>query len=178
MKKSKATTKENSYAAIFKNAEPIDPEQFAFAMQLASAGASYRMPMESPANKRFVIEMTDATVQHFGLTDNSTNRAAGAIVEHFAPDMEMARSALMRWMALMRIAQKKEMRKWERKPPDADYIEIYNAVFEAAAILPLNGNGDFRTAEFFHKVEEIAAREDAEEAAQKARVEKPATQKS
>jgi hypothetical protein len=59
------------------------------------------------------------------------------------------------------------MQKWERKPPDGGYIEIYNAVFEAAAILPLNGNGDFRTTEFFHKVEEIAAKEDAEEAAQK-----------
>ncbi len=175
MRKSKAS-KENPYAAAFRNAKPIDPEQFAFAMQLASAGASYRMPMESPASKRFEIEMTDGSVQRFCLTDNSTNRAAGAIVQHFAPDMEMARSALMRWMALMRIAQKKQMRKWERKPPDGDYIEIYNAVFEAAAILPLNGNGDFSTAEFFHKVEEIAAREDAEEASQKASVDKPPTQ--
>ena len=101
MKKLKAT-KENSYAAAFRNAKPIDAEQFAFAMQLASAGASYRMPMESPANKRFEIEMTDGTVQRFSLTDNSTNRAAGAIVQHFAPDMEMARSALMRWMASWR----------------------------------------------------------------------------
>ncbi len=122
--------------------------------------------------------MMDGTVQRFSLTDNSTNRAAGAIVQHFAPDMGTARSALMRWMALMRIAQKKEMRKWERKTPDAEYIEIYSAVFEAAAILPLNGNGDFRTAEFFHKVEEIAAKEDAEELAEKASVNKFATQKS
>lgn len=53
------------------------------------------------------------------------------------------------------------MKKWQRCPADdSDNIEIYAAVFDAAAILPLTNTGDFDEELFFRKVEEIAAGED------------------
>jgi hypothetical protein len=45
--------------------KPVDQEHFAFAMQLASAASSYRMPMESPAKTRISIETPDGKVQKF-----------------------------------------------------------------------------------------------------------------
>lgn len=86
------------------NTKPVDPEQFGFAMQLASAAASYRMPMESPTKQRLNIKMDDGTVQRLAFTDIPMNRAAMAILDHFAPDMETARAAMMGWMALIRIS--------------------------------------------------------------------------
>jgi hypothetical protein len=138
--------------------KPVDPEHFGFAMQLASAASSYRMPMESPAKQKIMLEMPDGKLQEIRFTDIPMNRAAMAIRDHFAPDMEAARSAMMRWMALVRLASHPSMRKWERRSGEnQEWIEIHNAVFDAAALLPLNKNGDFNVKAFFKKVEEIAS---------------------
>ena len=143
------------------NIKPVDPEQFGFAMQLGSAAASYRMPMESPTKQGLNIEMSDGTVQRLAFTDIPMNRAAMAIRDHFAPDMETARAAMMRWMALIRISSSEKMTRWRRRPADdSDNIEIYAAVFDAAATVPLTDTGDFDEELFFRKVEEIAADED------------------
>ena len=82
-------------------------------------------PMESPTKQRLNIKMDDGTVQRLAFTDIPVNRAAMAIRNHFAPDMETARAAMMRWMAFIRISSSERMKKWQRCPPDdSDNIEI------------------------------------------------------
>jgi hypothetical protein len=141
--------------------KPVDPEQFRFAMQLASAASSYRMPMDSPAKQRIMIEMPDGNVQQFSFTDIPMNRAAIAIRDHFAPDIETAMCALMRWRALARVISSPSMRKWERhSEEDPEGIEIHGAVIHAAAVMPLTKNGHFDKRKFFKTVEEIASSEE------------------
>src|SRR5438093_5713348 len=94
--------------------KPVDPEHFAVAVQVAAAAYSYRMPMESPAKQGLTLEMPDGNVEEIILSDVPLNRAALAIRDHFAPDMEMAGCALMRWMALMKVRSSEKMQKWVR----------------------------------------------------------------
>ncbi len=148
----------------------VDPEQFAFALQLGSAASTYRMPMESPSKMGVGLEMPDGTVQQIRFTDVPLNRLALAIREHFGPDRKTFASVMTRFFALQRLWKNNRMKKWVRKVEgEPGAREVNEAVFTAAATLAVNAQGRFDENLFFKKVEEIAKVIDEEDAAKSTR---------
>ena len=151
--------KDEDSAFTFKPEEihPVDPMQFAFALQLGSAAMTYRMPMKSPATEGVAVVSKDGTVHRYTLVDRPANRLMIAIRDHFAPDDKTYMSVMMRYSALQRLWKNERMKKWVRKDEqDPEKMEVHEAVFIAGATLPLNAEGCFEEDAFFNRLEEIA----------------------
>ena len=68
-----------------KEIRAVDVDDFIFAYSVGEAAASYRMPMESPAESGF--KLTDGKeTREYQLTDIPLNRAALAIRDHCEGD--------------------------------------------------------------------------------------------
>ena len=135
----------------------VDLDHFIFAFSVGDAAASYRMPMKSQCENKFVIS-DDKESQEFVLTDNPLNRATLAIREQCGDDGEMFQAVMYRLFALMKVLDNKKIQRWTRvSAKKSDGIEIHPAVLEAAASLPLNKRGRFQVQGFLKAVEAIAA---------------------
>lgn len=146
-------------------AVPVEPEQFAFALQLGSAASTYRMPMKSPASTGLRLKLPDGKVQDIRFRDVPENRLAFAIRDHFAPDYKTFMSVMMRFFALRCLLGDERMKKWVRKAEgDPSAVEVNEAVFVAGATFPVNAEGLFEGNAFFERVEEVARKIDAQEA--------------
>jgi hypothetical protein len=143
------------------NSPPVDPEDFAFALRLGVAAASYQMPMERPANFHFRLKTNDEDVQSFRLADIPMNRSGLAIREHCAEDSEKFKAIMMRQFALMRILRANRMKPWVRE--EGGERSIHPAVVEAAAVMPLDSDGAFQVQPFIERVSLIAQRMESEE---------------
>lgn len=134
---------------------PVDPTQFTFALRLASAAGSYRMPMDSPSKAGLEVETPDG-VMSIGFTDVPLNRMAFAIREHCGTDQKLFLSVMWRWFALMGVSDSPRMKKWvQTVPDDPGTQEVNEALFTAAATMPLNAKGGFDRKTFFDRVDEI-----------------------
>ncbi|MBI3940088.1 MAG: hypothetical protein HY315_04580 [Acidobacteria bacterium] len=136
---------------------PLDPREFAFALQVGSAAFSGRMPVHSPIGREFLVEDTNGEVKGIALDDTRFNRAALAILDQFAPDFEKFQSVMLRYLALLRLTRLEEMRKWQKAVCGGNDVAMHPAVLIAAATLPLAKGGAFDEFEFFRRVEELAA---------------------
>ena len=137
--------------------KPVDPREFTFALQVGSAAFSGRLPMESPIHREFLVEDEEGELKRIVLEDTRLNRAALAIQEQFAPDFEKFQSVMMRYFALLRLTRLEEMAKWQQQAGDDGSVAVHPAVLVVAATIPLARDGAFDAAEFFSKVEEVAA---------------------
>jgi hypothetical protein len=141
--------------------EPVDPEQFGFAIQIASAAHAFRMPMESPSTQGVNIEMGDGEIKRLVFTDIPINRAFMAMRDHFAPDFDTFQRVGLRFFALHKIWNSKNMEKWTKKDKDDPSVVLINeAVFRAGATCPLNEKGEFEETSFFMAVEKFANEKD------------------
>ena len=137
--------------------KPVDPREFAFALQVGSATFSGRMPMESLSRREFLVEDENGRPQEIILDDTRLNRAAVAILDQFAPDFEKFQSLMMRYFALLRLTPLEKMKQWQTTASAENSVAIHPAVLTVAATLPLDGSGGFDEMEFFSKVEEVAS---------------------
>lgn len=137
---------------------PIEPADFTFALQMASAAAALRMPMKSPSSYRLALEAEDGSVQRYRFSDTPTARAGFAVKEHFEGNPSLYVSTMMRIEALQTLRRHPEMQKWTKPVPGEEAaIFMHQAVFEAAATTPLNESMMFDPDTFFRRVGEIAA---------------------
>jgi len=137
---------------------PIDPADFTFALQMASAAAALRMPMKSPSSYRFVLGAEDGSLQGYRFADTPAARAGFAVKEHFEGNPILYVSTMMRLEALQALRRHPKLQKWTKLAPGEEAaILMHQAVFEAAATTPLNESMMFDPDAFFRRVEEIAA---------------------
>lgn len=139
----------------------VDPDHFGFAIQVASAAHALKMPMKSPATEGGSIRFPDGREIQFNFTDIPANRALMAMRDHFGPDTNSFVAAAMRFFALHRLWPHERMKKWVKpSPEEPDVVLMHDAVFQAAATLPLDDNGEFAEKAFFDRVEELAAEDE------------------
>lgn len=140
------------------NIPAVDPEQFKFAVILASVAFSCRMPMESPATQGVTLQMEDGSTQTISFKDVPENRAMMVLRDHFSRDHEAFSAAAIRFFALLHVLKSPRMKPWT-KPAEDDprSIMIHDAVFRAGATVLLSADSNFNEAAFFAKVKEYAA---------------------
>lgn len=149
---------------------PVEPEQFAFALQLGSAASTYRMPMKSPASTGLRLKLPGGKVQDIRFTDVPENRLLFAICDHFGSDHKTFMSVMLRFFALRCLWGDERMKKWVRQVEgEPGAVEVNEAVLVAAATFPVGAEGFFDGNAFFERVEEVARTIDAGKAATGAR---------
>ena len=147
--------KRNAFPKALKEIQAVDVDDFIFAYSLGAAAASYRMPMESPAESGFTLTNGKET-REFRLTDIPLNRAVLAIRDHCEGDTVRFMAIMQRIFAFTKLQDDERLSRWTRKSDkDPDRMEIHGAVLEVAATLPLERNGRFDEDAFFKAVESI-----------------------
>jgi hypothetical protein len=135
---------------------PLTPEEFFFAMSLGSAAYSFRMPMQSPASRSLELRDEDDSVTELRFRDIPLNRMGFALAEHFE-DRTKFDSFMYRFWALGRLRDDLRMAAYLKEEPASEQIGIHAAVLEAAAVLPLQADGNFEPDVFFQHVAGIIA---------------------
>lgn len=137
---------------------PVDAQEFQFAVLLASSAFGFRMPMQSPSQSGVTLQQADGTQERLVFTDVLENRAMFAIRDHFAGNPEAFFAAAMRFFALQRMWKSARMSQWLKPAADDPQgILVNEAVFRAAATLPMNAEGYFDEDAFFARVQEVAS---------------------
>jgi hypothetical protein len=136
---------------FFKNTPVVSSEEFRFAFRLATSAASLDMSVENP--ETFGVDLlTDDGITRVRFRDRPMNRAMLAIGKHCGGDKEKARAIMTRYMALQGLPF--------REPwfvSDNGMIRIHDAVIDAAADCPVDGNGNFDAGAFYRQVAELVS---------------------
>ncbi len=136
---------------------PVEPREFAFALQIGSATFSGRMPMANLSQREFFVGNEEGDPTRVVLDDNRWNRAAVAILDHFVPDIEKFQAVMLRYMALLRLTRGERMQAWQQPAGSENKVAVHPAILIVASTLPLLREGAFDEEEFFAKVKEVAA---------------------
>jgi hypothetical protein len=147
-------------ARVFEQAQPLDPKEFAFLVQVAQAAGTMRTPVTNPEQFGFNLVSEDGETTGIRFTDHPVNRAMLAVKEHYGEDRDRAVAAMMRLMAFWVIYRTVECDRWKKKDPeDVGFTLLHDSVMDVAATMPLNGDGHFDVPRFFAKVAEVAERD-------------------
>lgn len=117
---------------------PVSGDELAFAMKVGEAAALGRTPNSS-------IATDDATSGDPSLADTLTNRAALAIMREFGS--EKGTAIILRVWALGALMEDQRLAPLFRELANGD-VEIDGAVYEIAATMALNKDGNFDEDEF------------------------------
>lgn len=137
---------------FFKNTPVVSSEEFRFAFRLATSAASLDMAVENPETFGVDLLADDGGITRVRFKDRPMNRAMLAIGKHCGGDKEKARAIMTRYMALQGLPF--------REPwlvSDSGTIRIHDAVIDAAADCPVDGNGNFNAGAFYRHVAELVS---------------------
>jgi hypothetical protein len=137
---------------FFKNTPVVSLEEFRFTFRLATSAASLDMPVENPETFGVDLLTDDGGITRVRFRDRPMNRAMLAIGKHCGGDREKARAIMTRYMALQGLPF--------REPwfvSDSGMIRIHDAVIDAAADCPVDGNGNFDAGAFYRHVAELVS---------------------
>lgn len=133
---------------------PVSTEELTFAMNVGSAAASGKTPLSGVGDKGITIDMGDGEFRDLQFTDNPSNRAMFAIRDQF-PDKFAA--LMTRAWALGTIMKDDRMAEFTREVEgEPEATEVHQAVWDIAAIMPLNPQLLFNGNIFFKRVAERA----------------------
>lgn len=138
--------------------EPMDKEQFAFALNIAMHAGHRSMPVKNP--EQFSLNIYDdetGDISEISLVDNPMNRAGIAVKGHFEDDSEQLHNFMMRFLALLNFLDTKKAKDWimkSKKDPEMEWI--HPAVIDSAAEFSMNKKGKFPLKSFLKQVERIA----------------------
>ena len=132
-------------------ADPLDPEEFIFAVRLSDAAYGMKTPMRSPADRGVVFKGNAGKT--YAMPDIPIHRYGLALAEHFRGHESKFRSFLLRHFAMQEMLRSKKARQWSRKCEGGR--EFHPAVLHVAATMPFNDGFDEK--EFFRRIRELAA---------------------
>ncbi len=133
----------------------MDAKEFLFLASVSASAATYRIPMKSPSQYGFDIDMGDGRVERVTPADIPFTRAAFAILDQCGSEPGKFESFMWRYMAMSQLIQDKQMGRWTRPCDDTGFL-LHSAVLRAAATQPLNRQGRFTKKPFFSTVKTIA----------------------
>lgn len=141
-----------------KMADPVSPQELAYAHGVAGAAAFLKGPTENPEGYGLTIEFDDGEANHISFTDIPANRAMFAIKKEFGGGAKFY-ALSSRVYALQAVILDARFQQYCKPAADhADMIEVNDAIFEVAAMIPLPVMGDFDLDAFFAEVAKVAAK--------------------
>jgi hypothetical protein len=146
------------------NSTPLSEEEFMEILQIAFAAKAGRLRAFPPDPERC---LEDAPPGSWWLTDCPENQMGMAVVGHCnekygdEPGRLKAQSFLMRNFAVSEAIHQGLLKDFIRPEPGTNRIDIHDAVFKAAASLPLNKHGRFEPDEYLLKIRDLIRREEA-----------------
>jgi hypothetical protein len=141
----------------FQSLPPLDPEEFGFLVQVGSAAAALRTPVENPQQYGGSFINRDGVSICFRFTDRPINRFMLAVQEQLGADSEKLTAVGVRFLALQTILEKKACHRWVESDPEHPWATVVHpAVIDAAATMQLNTRGEFPQRQFFRHVAELA----------------------
>ena len=90
----------------------MDAKEFLFLASVSASAATYRLPMKSPSQYGFDIDMGDGRVERVTPADIPFTRAAFAILDQCGSEPGKFESFMWRYMAMSRLIQDKQMGRW------------------------------------------------------------------
>ncbi len=138
---------------IFRKTPAVPADEFRFAFGLALAAASLATPVENPENFGVNLVEENGSVTRVNLKDRPDNRAALAIKKHCAGDSEKFKAIFTRYLAIRSLPFREP---WLIVMDDG-MIRLHEAMIDAAADFPVNGNGLFNVGAFYKRVAQLAA---------------------
>lgn len=140
-----------------KMADPVSPQELAYAHGVAGAAAFLDGPTENPEGYGLTIEFDDGEASHVSFTDIPANRAMFAIKKEFGGGAKFYALA-SRIYALQAVILDDRFQQYSKAAAEhADMIEVDEAIFEVAAAFPLPVMGNFDLDAFFTEVAKAAA---------------------
>lgn len=143
----------------FEEIGPVETEEFVFAVQKGIAAARYRVPMRGPGTRRFrVADEEGGPDATSSFADTSMNRFMFAVLDEYPRHSPIAKAIVVRFHALNALGAKGHLDDWapssEVEPGAAS---LHPALLHAAAVAPLNSEGEFDPGPFLDRVAVIAA---------------------
>ena len=136
---------------------PLNSAEFASIFDRAIEAGAGQIKIPDPSKLSLEVAEEDGSVTRIGLTDSPINRMGVAIRQEYGADSEMFQNIMFRILALMKALHHPEtMEAMVEECEDSEGAMVHPAVIEAAALLPLNEEGDFEIQELLREAEKIA----------------------
>ncbi|MFH1865443.1 MAG: hypothetical protein ABIK85_06120 [Candidatus Eisenbacteria bacterium] len=135
---------------------PIEPDQLLFAAELAGSMHAGRTPSSSPSDYGLTADIPGVVLGGQRFCETVDDHIALALMQHFWPDRQLCKSVILRFRALNHIWGDARFEELIDDPdPQSEQIGVRLEVFDVAASMPLDFEGEFDKDEFFVRVARV-----------------------